>query len=166
MHAEAFAFVQWAVACYQPHGPVIELGSRDINGSVRGLFAACAPPYIGVDLIAGPGVDVVADAAAFVPAVKVHTVVCCEVLEHTAEAAAIFAQIGQMIATDGIVIVTCATTGRAPHSARDGGPLRPGEFYRNCSGAEVATWAAAAGLCGTHLATTARGDLFYVGFKV
>lgn len=166
MHAEAFAFVQWAVTEYHARGPVIELGSRDINGTVRGLFARCAPPYVGLDLVAGPGVDLVADAATFVPAAKVGTVVCCEVLEHTPDAAVILHQIAHhMIADDGLVIVTCATTGRAPHSAHDGGPLRPGEFYLNCPLSVFRIWAEAAGLSATHLVTTPRGDLFYVGSK-
>ena len=36
---------------------VLEIGSLDINGSIRGLFDA--KTYIGVDLDNGPSVDVV-----------------------------------------------------------------------------------------------------------
>jgi hypothetical protein len=39
-----------------------------------------------------------------------------------------------------VFIVTTATTGRAPHSAVDGGVLRAGEFYRNVSPEELNTW--------------------------
>ena len=34
--------------------PVLEVGSQDVNGSVRGL---CPEPYTGVDIVAGRGVD-------------------------------------------------------------------------------------------------------------
>jgi hypothetical protein len=164
MHAAAFDFVKWAVDHFTARGPVLELGSRNINGSVRGLFAHCAPPYIGLDLVAGAGVDVVADAATYIPAVKMQTVVCCEVFEHTPAAAQILDHIArQLLAANGLVIVTCATTGRLPHSARDGGPLQPGEFYRNCAPAQFEGWAKAAGLDGAVLATTPAGDLYYVG---
>jgi hypothetical protein len=164
MHAAAFDFVKWAVDHFAARGPVLELGSRNINGSVRGLFAGCAPPYIGVDLVAGPGVDVVADAATYVPSVKMQTVVCCEVFEHTLQAPRILRHIArQLLAANGLVIVTCATTGRLPHSAVDGGPLRLGEFYRNCSETEFQMWGLLAGLDGAVLATTPAGDLYYVG---
>ena len=40
---------------------VLEIGSYDVNGTVRKLFAA-AGHYVGVDLVEGPGVDVVGSA--------------------------------------------------------------------------------------------------------
>ena len=65
MHPEARAFVA-AAATRLPPGPVVELGARDFNGSVRDLFPG-APAYVGVDLAPGAGVDVVADAADWRP---------------------------------------------------------------------------------------------------
>src|SRR5437660_12882406 len=38
---------------------VLEIGSYDVNGSVRSLFSA-AHEYVGVDLQGGPGVDLIA----------------------------------------------------------------------------------------------------------
>ena len=38
---------------------VLDLGSQDINGSYRPLFAVPPWKYVGVDLAAGPNVDVV-----------------------------------------------------------------------------------------------------------
>ena len=64
MHPEAWAFVQGLGA--EPVGHVVELGSRNFNGSIRPLFAD-ALSYTGVDILPGYGVDVVADAAAFSP---------------------------------------------------------------------------------------------------
>jgi SAM-dependent methyltransferase len=41
---------------------VVDIGSYDVNGSYRALFDAQAWSYRGVDLEAGPGVDVVLDS--------------------------------------------------------------------------------------------------------
>jgi hypothetical protein len=58
MHDEAFAFVH-KVAVMLPgyflRKKVLEVGSLDINGSVRPLFTDC--DYMGIDLGDGPGVD-------------------------------------------------------------------------------------------------------------
>jgi hypothetical protein len=126
------------------------------------------PPdgYLGIDLQDGPGVDVVADAATFRPDRRFATAVCCEVLEHTPEAEAIIAGAAAALAVGGLLIVTCAGEGRLPHSAVDGGPLRPGEYYQNRTEADLETWAAAGGI-----APLARpyepgpGDVYFVGRK-
>ena len=39
---------------------IFELGSYDVNGSIRSIFNNVSK-YIGLDLIEGPGVDVVYD---------------------------------------------------------------------------------------------------------
>jgi hypothetical protein len=64
-------------------------------------------------------------------------VVCCEVLEHTASALVIIANAYRALLHDGVFIMTCAGERRAEHSAFDGGPLRPGEFYRNVSESQL-----------------------------
>jgi hypothetical protein len=82
---EVMTWVGNVVLWEKPEAPVLDVGARDVNGSVRSLF----PPegYTGLDMVAGPGVDVVADIlkvgdrynSAF------STVVCCETLEHIKE---------------------------------------------------------------------------------
>ncbi len=114
---------------------VIEIGSRDINGRVRDLFPNAN--WLGLDLQAGKGVDIVCDAATYQPEVGVDMVVCCEVLEHTADWRKIIDNCLSWIAPGGRLIVTCAGTGRQPHSAHDGGPLQPGEHYENITPAEL-----------------------------
>jgi SAM-dependent methyltransferase len=43
----------------QEHLTIVDLGSQDINGSYRPLFETPTWHYIGVDMAAGPNVDVV-----------------------------------------------------------------------------------------------------------
>lgn len=115
MHAAAFAFIQ-SVATDRPPGLVVELGGYQINGSIRSLFP---DPYLSTDVRPGPGVDVVADGATYVPPSPPACVVCCEVLEHTAEAEAICRNAYRMLQPGGVFFVTAAGVGRAPHSAID-----------------------------------------------
>lgn len=137
MHPEAY---QW-VAQHAPQHPVrvVEFGSRDINGGVRHLFAGS---YLGIDIEAGPGVDVVADAARLDLGGGYDVVVCCEVLEHTPAWREIVASAGRALRAGGVLILTCAGPGRAPHGA-EGGPVG-GEYYANVTvvelEAETARW--------------------------
>lgn len=140
MHTAAYHFVRSARATYRRAGLVLEIGSRNINGTIRDHFIG--EPYVGIDLAAGPGVDVVADGTAFAPPAPPATIVCCEVFEHTADAPAICAHVYALLQPDGVFIVTAAGFGRAPHSAVDGGGLRPGEFYRNVDRADLEAWLA------------------------
>ena len=64
----------------------LEIGSYDVNGSVRPLVAVLKPrEYIGVDLRPGPGVDVVCDACSGALADRYgrfDIVIATETLEH------------------------------------------------------------------------------------
>jgi len=127
MHTAARLYVaQFATA--EPLD-VIELGSLNINGGVRDLFPSAN--YVGVDVVRGPGVDVVGDAATWKPTSKADIVICCEVFEHTRLWPKILTNIAAILKPGGRAILTMAGPGRAPHSAKDGGHLRRGEFYRN-----------------------------------
>lgn len=136
MHNAAFTFVQ-SVASRVPEGPVLEIGGKNINGTVRALFGES---YQSVDIADGPGVDDVADGATFTPAVKPSGVVCCEVLEHTAAAEAICRNAYRILADGGVFIVTAAGEGRVPHSAVDGGALRAWEYYATVSKETLEGW--------------------------
>ena len=134
MHAGAFEFVRR----FSTHESltVIEIGSRDINGSVRPFFPNAE--WIGIDVVAGPGVDVVIDAIDYSPECQVDMVICTEVLEHTDAWCQIISRAETWIKPGGRMIITCAGTGRLPHSAVDGGPLREGEYYENITHEELA----------------------------
>lgn len=139
MHANAYNFVKRVVATQRlPVGPVVEIGGRDINGSVRELFEG--RDYTSIDLYDGPGVDVVANGATYRPKKRPAVVVCCEVLEHAANAAQLCLNAWAMLSKGGAFIVTAATTGRVEHSAIDGGSLRAGEYYENVTWDMLRLW--------------------------
>lgn len=132
MHAQAYRYVEHAIAKLpQPPRRVVEIGARDINGGVRALFGDAA--YTATDIADGRGVDVVADGATYQPDKPPDCVGCCEVIEHAANWRDIIANARRILAPGGVLILTAAGEGRAPHSATDGGNLRPGEYYANIS---------------------------------
>jgi predicted methyltransferase len=139
MHQAAFNYVAKVVSKYTPpDGDVLEIGSRDVNGSVRGLFPGRR--YIGSDIAPGDGVEIVASGADVTLPEPAAVVVTTETLEHAAGAEAICRNAYRLLQPGGVFIVTCAGVGRIPHSAVDGGPLRGGEFYANVSKADLSAW--------------------------
>jgi hypothetical protein len=157
MHPEAFAYVASRVGgagkCR-----VLEFGSRNVNGTVRDLLPDA--DYTGVDIAPGPGVDHVGDAAEWTET-GFDLVICCEVLEHTSKGSEIVAAARRALGADGgTLIVTCATDPRAPHSAFDGGALKPNEFYRNVPLEMMRRWLADAGFQPVDEAVHPRGDLY------
>jgi len=59
MHQSSLRHVQDLASRYQiSSGTVVDIGSMDVNGTYRDLFPACR--YIGIDMAAGLGVDIVA----------------------------------------------------------------------------------------------------------
>lgn len=139
MHQQAYDWVRFVTSRAVPPRRVVELGGRDVNGSARPLFAAAE--YVGVDVAPGPGADVVADAADWPGDGRpFDAAVCCEVLEHTPRGREVCANAARLLRPGGLFIVTAASPSRKPHSAVDGGPLRPGEWYRGVGEAELLDW--------------------------
>ena len=136
MHDAAKTWVRRFVLAHGAGKRVLEIGALNINGEVRSLFRG-VETYVGIDLVGGQGVDVVADGASWIAPFQPDRIVCCEVLEHTPYFAAILANAWAQLAPHGWLAMTCAAANRAPHSAVDGGPLRPGEYYRNLTPRDV-----------------------------
>jgi hypothetical protein len=151
MHAEAYRYVRSVVETTWPPlagANVIEFGALNINGSVRELFEqADVDSYTGLDIVAGPGVDIVGDATSFTTSLdqRYDVVVCCEVFEHLPNWHEIIERSAECLVPRGLLILTMAGLGRDPHSAVDGGPLQPGEHYANIDGEELVTTLHAAG---------------------
>jgi hypothetical protein len=129
MHAEALAWI----AAHATTDPVdvLDLGGRWVNGSPRRLFPN-ATMYTVLDILPGPNVDVVADAATWEPDGLYHWVIAAELFEHTDAWREICATAYAACQPGGWFVVTTAAPGRPLHSGVDGGPiLHPGEVYSN-----------------------------------
>ena len=161
MHQEALDYV----ARMRPEfaGDVLDVGGRDVNGTPRGVFTDAAT-YIAVDLVAGPGVDLVGDICAMGFEDFADTVLCLEVLEHAENWRGVVAACAAAVRPGGTVLITCAGPGREPHSASDGGPLLDGEYYMNVAADELFDAMFEAGL----VTTTAQsgGDTRACGRRV
>lgn len=85
--------------------PVLEIGSYNVNGSVRDLFPE---PYTGLDLQAGPSVDVVGNAEwsnCFAEG-SFQTIVSTETLEHVQRPWEVVENIGYWLAPGGVALVS------------------------------------------------------------
>lgn len=119
-------------------GRIVEIGSLNINGTVRGFFDEPAE-YIGVDVGPGRGVDVVCEGQDYDGATGSFDVaISAECFEHNPYWEATFLNMVRMVRDEGLIVMTCATTGRAEHgtSRSDAGssPLTVGkgwDYYRN-----------------------------------
>lgn len=117
---------------------VLEVGSYDVNGSVRNLFHT-ASEYVGVDLDAGPGVDVVAYGHEVDHEDGAYDVALSgECFEHDQHWTATFENMMRMTRPGGLVAFTCASRGRPEHgTTRSDAVLSPGtqaqglDHYRN-----------------------------------
>lgn len=133
MHAEAD---EWASRyATDDEIKVLDIGGKDINGTPRRHFPNA--DYTVLDILDGPGVDIVADAAHWTPDRKYDLVVCCEVFEHTDAWPALIKTAYEAVKARGDVIFTMAGPGREPHSAFDGGQLHPDEYYGNIEPGEL-----------------------------
>jgi hypothetical protein len=111
---------------------VLEIGSLDINGTVRDFFTPTE--YVGVDVGPGPGVDVVANGENLTYADDSFDIaISAECFEHNPAWAETFHNMWRMA---GVVIFTCASTGRPEHGTHeahpDSSPLTLAwNYYRN-----------------------------------
>src|SRR5512143_494683 len=137
MHEAAFHWVADNVRKLGPFQSVIEIGSLDMNGSVRPLFDGAK--YVGLDQQDGPGVDWVGDAEDYEPDGKVDCVVCCETLEHAPNWKKLVKKGMEWLDEDGVFLITCAGPSRKPHSSRDGSiyEIEDWEHYKNISPSEL-----------------------------
>lgn len=87
MHNSSYQHMQRLVSTYLSPGStlqVLDIGSFDVNGSYRTLFEQPGWHYTGVDLEAGPGVDVVLDSPYRLPfaTASMDVIVSGQAFEH------------------------------------------------------------------------------------
>jgi SAM-dependent methyltransferase len=141
MHAATAGFVARVIETKDrdfggPFTSVFEIGSRNVNGSVRSLFGP-EVSFMGIDVIEGPGVDLVADGREFVGARTVDCVLCVNTVEHVQDWPKIVANAYDMLAPGGWLILTAPSDPFPSHSGVDGLHVRPGEWYQNVSAGKM-----------------------------
>jgi SAM-dependent methyltransferase len=93
---------------------ILEIGSFNINGTVRDLFENCS--YIGLDIAEGSGVDVVCEAQKYdAPNNYFDTIISCECFEHNPFYIETINNAIRMLKSKGLFLFTCATIGRPVH---------------------------------------------------
>jgi len=153
---------------------VLEIGAYDVNGSVRQLFAG-AKDYTGVDLIEGPGVDVVAYGHQLSdPDGSYDLTLSGECFEHDEHWPDTFTTMCRLTRPGGLVVVTCASTGRPEHGTRrtdqkesPGTQARGLDYYRNLTEQDFRALPGFGSWFKEHLFSynPTSFDLYFVGVK-
>lgn len=120
MHESVMAFGQTFVTARDIAGKrVVEVGSMNVNGSLRRHVESLGPLcYIGVDFVAGNGVDVVCDAGDLVKHFGAHafdTVVSTEMLEHAKDWRAAITAMKKILVPGGFILLTARGPGFKLH---------------------------------------------------
>lgn len=100
---------------------VLDIGSLDVNGNLRGLFDH---PfwYTGVDLGHGKNVDVVCPGHLFDSGFKYDVVISAECLEHDICWHKTLQNMVRLTKPGGLMAFSCATTGRKEHGTMNREP--------------------------------------------
>lgn len=96
---------------------VLDIGSLDINGSNENLFQNCI--YFGVDIGEGKNVDIISKGHEL--SLEENTfdmIISTECFEHDIYYKETLKNIYRMLKPGGLLLFTCATTGRAEHGTK------------------------------------------------
>lgn len=97
---------------------MLEVGSRNVNGSVRRVLEVRAGEYIGIDLLDGPGVDIVLPVANLRDRFgdeRFDVVISTEMLEHCHNWQEALYQMSSVLRPGGILIITTRSPGFELH---------------------------------------------------
>lgn len=113
---------------------VLEVGAQIVNDRARD-FLPDGIEYVGMDLVAGPDVQYVGDAAVLLADATptYDAAISTEVLEHAEQWEAIVHGMVRAVHENGWVVITCGGPGRPPHGAAGSATPAPGEYYGNVS---------------------------------
>lgn len=111
-------YAGFVAECENEH--VLEIGSLDVNGSVREHLEPVAKSYVGIDIVDGPGVDLVAsshdipfDDESF------SVILCSEMLEHDSDPNWTFAEMNRVLQPLGTILLTTRSAGFPYHHPPD-----------------------------------------------
>lgn len=122
---------------YFEYKKVLDVGSLNINGTIRDFFHECN--YIGLDVDVGNGVDIVCEGQKYNAPDDSYDVVCsAECFEHNPFWLETFKNMIRLCKNNGLLFFSCATEGRPEHgttrTSPQDSPLTVGlgwDYYRN-----------------------------------
>lgn len=123
MHQTVREYVERAIAEHDLNRPidVLEIGSANVNGSVRDLFLN-VNTYMGIDVAEGPGVDRVVSSHDLWQVAKeqsVDLVLCLEMLEHDVDPWETVRQIYRVLKEGGLCVASARGNGFGEHNNPD-----------------------------------------------
>lgn len=117
---------------YFSNKKVLEVGSLNINGSVRKYFTSCN--YTGIDIGEGPGVDKVIAIHQLSEPNTYDTLISTEMLEHDIHWKESLRSMYDNLKPKGLLILTCAGPTRQEHGTKrttPGDSPYTTDYYRN-----------------------------------
>lgn len=146
---------------------ILEVGSLDINGSIRGFFNKC--DYIGLDVGEGKGVDIVCPIHEYFHPSEFDTLVSTEMLEHDKFWQESLLSMYSNLKPGGLFILTCAGPTRQEHGTSrttPGDAPFTNDWYRNISILDFTNVLPPVGFT-TYSISYARNkaDLYFYGIK-
>jgi len=100
---------------------VLDIGSLDINGNIKHFFNHPFY-YVGVDLAEGKNVDVVSPGHLYESGFLFDVVTSAECFEHDMYYARTLQNMVKLLKPNGLMIFTCASTGRPEHGTLRSSP--------------------------------------------
>lgn len=113
--------IKWVTTNFPPNSVkgkhVLEVGSRDVNGSVRSYYEKLAKRYTGVDIVPGPGVDSLVNVDNLAAHFKdIDVLISTEMVEHVDNWRLAFQQMFEVVKPGGTMIVSTRSKGFPLHS--------------------------------------------------
>lgn len=111
---------------------VLDCGSLHINGNNRYLFHDSN--YLGIDIVAGPNVDLVTRIHEFNTSKLFDCIISTEMLEHDEYFAASLNAMFNLLKSGGLLLLTAAGHGRKEHGTHTHNPQdspKTQDYYRN-----------------------------------
>ena len=142
MHDTAFRIGCLAMDIYSdlPNARILEIGSQDVNGTLRD-HAPASTHYVGVDMEAGAGVDIVVKAGSPLPMAdeSYDLILASSVFEHDAAFWVTFVEMCRKVRKGGYVYINAPSNGTFHRYPED-----HWRFYPD-SGYALARWATSVG---------------------
>lgn len=137
MHTEPLEFfksIKRQFPKYFKKKKVLEVGSLNINGTIRSFFEECN--YTGIDIGEGPGVDKVVHIHNLIEPEEYDVVASTEMLEHDKYWRQSLTQMYENTKKKGLMIITCAGPSRQEHGTSrttPGDSPFTNDWYKNIS---------------------------------